>query len=86
MGLWAFLSRKPPETLWSERIADLERRVRDIELDWDATFEKFSALYKRLHKRAKAALEASETDDQAPEAPRGPVVRNPMARKLLGLE
>lgn len=36
-----------------ERLAKLERAVRDLVLDWDQTYEKFRLLSLRLSKRAK---------------------------------
>jgi septation ring formation regulator EzrA len=47
-----------------ERVEKLERAVRDLTVDWDSTYEKFSMLHRRLAKRDKHLSEAA--GDAAP--------------------
>lgn len=64
-----------------ERMNKLERRLRDIETDWTATYDKFHRLNMRIAKRVKAEEERAEV---APEPTNGPeVVPNPLAQQLL---
>jgi len=59
-----WFSRKPaPTSHLEERVERLERGVRDLQADWDATYDKFAMLLKRLAKRDKAALEVATTGD-----------------------
>ena len=44
-------SRQAPDL--EERVERLERAIRDLQVDWDQTYEKFRILLMRLSKREK---------------------------------
>lgn len=60
--MW-FRPKPAPRSDLEERVERLERGVRDLQADWDATYDKFAMLLKRLAKRDKAQLELSPTGD-----------------------
>jgi hypothetical protein len=58
---WHSAPRDPLEA----RIERLERGVRDLQADWDATYDKFAMLLKRLAKRDKASVAAVDLGDNS---------------------
>lgn len=49
-----------------ERVAAMEKEVRDIRLDWDETFDKFRRLYARMSKRIEREKEGQgDLEDDA---------------------
>lgn len=54
--MW-FSTKPAPRADHAERIERLERQVRDLQADWDATYDKFAMLLKRWAKREKALVE-----------------------------
>jgi hypothetical protein len=51
--MW-FRRKSPPTDDTVERIERLERGLRDLQTDWDTTYDKFAMLLKRWAKREKA--------------------------------
>jgi hypothetical protein len=47
-----------------ERLEKLERALRDIQVDWDQTYEKFRILNLRLAKRVKREEQATSEGDE----------------------
>lgn len=71
-----------------ERMERLERKIRDLEADWAAQYDKFHRLNMRLAKRQKAIEEAETGESPAPENGAGAtnaakVGMNPLAQQLL---
>lgn len=95
MSLFGLFKRPKPDperiaTLreLDDRVYKLERRVKDLDVEWNDQQEKFIRLLSRASKRLKAAHEA---DQEAAEAPRMPVeakspfqTTNPMAMRIMG--
>lgn len=80
--MWPFSTQPRPDPQLLERMDKLERKVRDIQVDWELTFEKFQKLAARLAKRAERAEAASQ---DAPGPTNGDrVIHNPLAARLLG--
>ena len=74
----------------AERMDRLERKIRDLETDWAAQYDKFHRLNMRLAKRQKAIEDAEEPEQEtsAPENGSGalnsaPGGGNPLAAALL---
>lgn len=67
------------------RLSKLEREVRDLYIDWTQTYEKFSRMYARLHKRLKDEQKRAEDDSGEPieAAGDGRHTTNPLAARLL---
>lgn len=81
--MWPFKSQPGPNLQLEERMEKLERKVRDIQVDWELTYEKFQKLAARLAKRAERAEEAAQ---EPPGHTNGDslTIRNPLAAALLG--
>jgi uncharacterized coiled-coil protein SlyX len=62
-----------------ERVERLERAIRDLQLDWDQTYEKFRILAMRLAKRDKR--EAEEPPPPPPADDLDPVSRAIIAER-----
>ena len=56
--------------------ADLEKPIRELEMEWQDWFEKFRNLYSRLSRREERA-------DKQPDEPQADPI-NPLAAQLLG--
>lgn len=83
--MWPFGARPKPDLSLDIRIASLEKKQRDLELDWASQYDKFHRLYLRLMKRAKEdqkraedAAESTNGDDPVPKH-----TPNPLAARLL---
>lgn len=50
-----------------EKVSELERKNRDLELEWDATYEKLRSVLGRLAKRAK--LDSADAEGAAAQSP-----------------
>lgn len=61
------------------RIAQLERRWKEIDTEWTEMYDKFRRLHMRLAKRDQRERESPETDDQ----PNGKGEMNPLAAAIL---
>lgn len=59
------------------QVLELEKRVKEIDVEWSMWFDKFRRLLATISKRAQRAEEAPERHDQPEE--------NPLARRLMGL-
>lgn len=95
--MWAFTRRKPepasptpaPGLLdLQERMEKLERVVRDLRTDWEATYDKFHRMNMRIAKRAKMLDDREFPEDSRPENTPGrtngePPITNPLAIQLL---
>lgn len=82
-------SRTSPALLdMAERMDRLERKMRDLETDWQGTYDKFHRLNMRIAQRAKR-LEAAEeeTPEDRPRDTNGgkvdPGITNPLAIQLM---
>lgn len=86
MGLlgWS-LTRVTPTTDLEARLEKLERSQKDLRVDWDLTFEKFSKLAARLAKRDKREREQLEQNEETNgDEPVDPYkTKNPLARRIL---
>jgi hypothetical protein len=83
--MWPFSAKAKPKVDLEVRVEKLERKVRDLSMDWDSTYEKFAKLHARLCKRDKAEARAAEEaagDTNGDEAG-GRVASNPLAARLL---
>lgn len=59
------------------QLADLEKPVRDLEMEWQDWFEKFRNLYARITRR----IEREQKTE--PSEPNGAEAMNPLAMRLL---
>lgn len=94
--MWPFRQQVQPQPSVDlvERMETLERRMRDLSLDWDTTYEKFAGLAARLAKRAKHAAEEGTGEQETNGRPSAGLLAggraaaiqstNPLARQLLG--
>lgn len=62
--MWPFTKPEPSRHL-EVRLERIERDMRDLQTDWEATYEKFSMLLKRWNKRLR------DTETREPDAGRG---------------
>jgi len=72
----------------TERLEVVERKLRDLETDWNQTYDKFHRLSMRLAKRAKTIEQAEDGSEKTPEdrsgGPNGGTrIQNPLAMQLL---
>jgi len=72
----------------AERMGRLERKMRDLETDWQGTYDKFHRLNMRIAQRAKRLEEAEETTpEDRPRDTNGKQVdmgiTNPLAIQLM---
>lgn len=69
------------------RLADVERKLKVIEADWDEWYDKFRRLYARLSKRVERDRETPEDapgrSNGEPPAPHHHQTTNPLALALL---
>lgn len=80
MGLFG---KKEPRPDLVDRIAEVERHLKALDLEWTEMFEKFSRLYARLAKRAKAEQERAEAPPEARSSTPPLRITNPLALALL---
>ena len=66
-----------------ERMDKLERDLRDLRTDWNATYEKFHALTMRMAKRIKREEEKSDPENGSESTKSGKGSPNPLAQQLL---
>jgi len=83
--MWPFATGPKLDPDQELRLAGLEKRLKDIELDWADMYGKFHRLYLRLQKaartdqkRAEDAADSKNGDDPVPDH-----TPNPMAVRLL---
>lgn len=69
----------------SNRLGDLERPVRELQLEWEDNFEKFRNLYGRITKRIKREEEEAEEPPAVAALSAGgvPADINPAAARIL---
>jgi hypothetical protein len=60
----------------------MEHRIRELETDWDLTYEKFQRLSARLAKRARDEEERAQSPQEQRTDGR-PTITNPLAIELL---
>lgn len=65
-----------------DKLEELARPVRDLEMEWQDYFEKFRNLYSRLSRRSEREAEPSKTREEAG-ANGLPSDMNPLAAALL---
>ena len=72
MPIWPF-DRKPTEPALGERVAQLEKQVKALTLEWDEWYDKYRRLYARIAKRQERdeAVEAPQSREDAPEPTNG---------------
>lgn len=85
MGLFTRRTRPEPSADLLSEIRALKQRIERLETDWDLQYEKFQRLAARLAKRARDAEERTELTSEPPNGDGRPEVRNPLARRLLGM-
>jgi hypothetical protein len=71
MPIWPF-DRKQTEPALGERVAQLEKQVKALTLEWDEWYDKYRRLYARIAKRQERdeAVEPESRED-APEPTNG---------------
>ena len=69
----------------ADRVAELERKTRAIDVEWTEMFEKFNRLHARLAKREQREKEASEAPEGPPNGSQPLIegIRNPLAAAIL---
>lgn len=80
MGLFG---KSGPDPNQEARLLEVERKIKALDLEWTEMFEKFSRLYARLAKRAKAEEERAESPPEARSPDGRTRITNPLAAALL---
>lgn len=68
MRLLGLFRRSEPSADLLDRLEQLERAVKALQLDWEQTYDKVHRLMARIARR-QAILEAAETREDAPGSP-----------------
>jgi len=87
--------RKTTETPQLDQLADIERRLealerrwKEVDVEWSGWFDKYRRLYARIAKREQREAETPEDDPQGTFFPRPggrpPLQMNPIAQRMLG--
>lgn len=66
------------------RVEKLERKVKELEIEWEGWYDKYRRLYARLSKREERAHAAPDEPVETARGGGSPHITNPAALRLLG--
>lgn len=82
---WKKATKEPPDL--EERLAKVERRLMDVELEWQSVHDKLVTLVARYNKRAQRAAELEPPAEPANVTPTGPPIAtshlDPISQRIL---